>query len=626
MVLTKPFPVILDGLFVSTLLLLAGAMGSKVLKAFGIESRALTPAERLAICGALGLGLLQYLFLGLGALHVLSNLSVGLALLLLLALFGRTVTMVCRDLVSCLLRLRPATWEPMAKVLTVAICVTLCFALLNAATPITDADGTGYHIPIVKWWVEARTLTALPIVNSYWPMGGEAVMGLGFAAWSETSVKVIHWAYGVLALVALYAAGRRLTDDIGGLVAAGIFLTLALPEYSWAYIELGVALYVATATLSLIQWYRCKELCWLRLATLCAGFAGTFKLSFLLFGATLITLSIPELSRRGSTRNMLTEIVQLSALASLPILPWLIRSWILTGNPVYPFLHAVFPTPGWSPETSWAFQEYFRYYNWGITHPEWSHELRQMIRLGALALMLGLTGWSAFSIRDECQRGLVLLLGVAILISIWSLGLNVRYTLPLWPLLLLCALSLTAALWGRRLVRVTVPALVALALITTVLGWAPIPIDGFNRRRDVFADIRDSLAFQVGSLSRTDYLRKRGFNVDMVAVARREVPDEALGIIYPGTGGYYYNFKYLFSSPTHQGLIRFDTWENFNNDIDAMNVRYFICNEEIRLQALLPIYPASLNEQAFLRRLVRERAEKVAVANGEALWRILPRT
>ena len=114
--------------------------------------------------------------------------------------------------------------------LAVAIVVVLGIALILAATPVTDPDGVGYHVAALKWWMEAQTLIALPTyIHTYSPMGGEAVMGLGFATWSDTSVKVIHWAFGALTLVALYGAGSRLTNHIGGLANGGALSRLCLP-------------------------------------------------------------------------------------------------------------------------------------------------------------------------------------------------------------------------------------------------------------------------------------------------------------------------------------------------------------------------------------------------------------
>ena len=607
-ILTKPFPLVSDLLFVIALLVLAGAIGDRILRILGISQNELTTPERVALCSALGLGILDSGSTPCSLDRLGSSDFVGA-----LGPAWHRYYRYRQERSALCAGLHLAHWELTAKVLAVAIVVVLGFALILAATPVTDPDGVGYHVAALKWWMEAQTLIGLPTyIHTYSPMGGEAVMGLGFAAWSDTSVKVIHWAFGALTLVALYGAGSRLTNHIGGLVVAGLFLAFAFPHYSWAYIDLGVALYVATACLAWAHWHRSNDVRWLRTAALCAGLAATFKLTLVLFGATLIALSVPALLRRRSASQALRELVGIGALAGTPILPWLVRTWILTGNPVYPFLYTVFPTPHWSADAAWAFREYFQHYNWGTSHPEWSDNLRRGVRLSAFVFVLALTGWCGFFIRDPLRRNLALLSGLAALTHIWFLGLYVRLTLPLWPLFLLTALSFTTALWTRREVRVVAPALVVLALVLTTL------------RGDV-GNIQDSLAFQVGNLSRMDYLRKRGFNTEMIELARREIPNDAIALLYPAHG-YYYNFRGLNFTPIGQRHIRFDTWEHFNDDIDAMRVSYLICNEEVRVPPALPIDPLAANEQAFLRRLTAERAEKIAVAKGDAIWRIRPRT
>ena len=602
-----------DSLFVFGLVLLAGAIGGKVLQALQPPANDLTVAERMCLCGTLGFGILQYVILSLGALQVLSPLSVGLAILALCAVSARTMVSIVSAAAAHALALRSAAWDPIAKFWVIAIAAALCIAAIMAATPITDPDGTGYHVPVLKWWLEAHRLIELPtILPSYWPMGGEMVMGLGFAVWSDTSVKMIHWAFGVLALVALYAAGNRLTDRIGGLTAATLLLAFSFSEFSWAYIDLGVALCVATSTLAVILWLQSGDVRWLRTAALCAGFAGSFKFTLVVFGLSLIAISVPKLWRWTSWRAVLAEVLRLAALATVPIAPWLLRTWMLTGNPVYPFLSFIFPTPSWSSDTAWAFREYYQNYNWGLTHPEWSHGLRQVLRLSTFGLVLFLTAWGAFRIRATVPKFLALLSGLAALNSIWSLGLYWRHTLPLMPLFLLCALSLAVSFWTRRAVRFGVSALAVLAMVAaTVKGSA--------------GSFSDSLSYQAGSLSRVQFLKNNGFNMDMVALARRYIPSDTNAIVYPAKT-YYYDFRNLWTMPFNQGNIRFDTWENFNDDIDAMKVKYFICAEAIVIGLQLPIYAPALNEQVFLRRLIAERAEKVAVVNGDALWRILPRS
>ena len=176
-ILTKPFPLVSDLFFVIALLVLAGAIGDRILRILGISQKELTTPERVALCSALGLGILQYVFLILGALHVLSSASVALTLLALLVLFG---TGIVTSGVRYARGLQLAHWELTAKVLAVAIVVVLGIALILAATPVTDPDGVGYHVAALKWWMEAQTLIALPTyIHTYCAHGWRDGDGTG---------------------------------------------------------------------------------------------------------------------------------------------------------------------------------------------------------------------------------------------------------------------------------------------------------------------------------------------------------------------------------------------------------------------------------------------------------------
>ena len=104
-----------DSLFVFSLVLLAGAIGSKVLQALQPPANDLTVAEEVGLCGALGFGILQYVFLSLGALQALSPFSVGLALLALYAVSARTMLSIVSAAAAYALALRPAGWDAMTK-------------------------------------------------------------------------------------------------------------------------------------------------------------------------------------------------------------------------------------------------------------------------------------------------------------------------------------------------------------------------------------------------------------------------------------------------------------------------------------------------------------------------------
>ena len=161
-VLTKPFPLVSDLFFVIALLVLAGAIGDRILRILGISQKELTTPERVALCGALGLGILQYVFLILGALHVLSTVSVALTLLALLVLFGSAKSGIVSQGSTLCAKSSPGTWGTDGDNTRCCDCCRALVALILSATPTSDADGSGYHVSALKWWMEAQTPVALP--------------------------------------------------------------------------------------------------------------------------------------------------------------------------------------------------------------------------------------------------------------------------------------------------------------------------------------------------------------------------------------------------------------------------------------------------------------------------------
>ena len=46
------------------------------------------------------------------------------------------------------------------------------------------------------------------------------------------------------------------------------------------------------------------------------------------------------------------------AYSLLPVLPWLWRTWMVTGNPIYPMFAGIFPTRDWDTAAGTAFDHY----------------------------------------------------------------------------------------------------------------------------------------------------------------------------------------------------------------------------------------------------------------------------
>jgi hypothetical protein len=102
------------------------------------------------------------------------------------------------------------------------------------------------------------------------------------------------------------------------------------------------------------------------------------------------------------------------ALAALPVLPWFIRSAIMTGNPFFPLFARIIPSRDLSPAMAALFEDYNRYMLWASrAGASWSREQRQLILAGAalavvvaalLAAVSGLQGGGSVSEIFRAQQ------------------------------------------------------------------------------------------------------------------------------------------------------------------------------------------------------------------------------
>src|SRR5204863_5337257 len=175
-----------------------------------------------------------------------------------------------------------------------------------ALAPAIDSDGLGYHLLSPKRWLLSGRISYLPthlFTNS--PQGVESLFAIPMAIWSDSAAKLVHYSLGVLSIVAIYALGRRLAGSFTGAMAAGLFVlglpfvrwTVALPLFTWAFIDLGVVLMLTCAVLAWFLWRDNHSFRWLCCCGLCAGFAVSFKLTALPVPLALCALTTWQIVR-----------------------------------------------------------------------------------------------------------------------------------------------------------------------------------------------------------------------------------------------------------------------------------------------------------------------------------------
>jgi hypothetical protein len=166
--------------------------------------------------------------------------------------------------------------------------------------------------------------------------------------WGYDSVpKLIHCFYGFLTGLALCAYLSHRMNSVYGLL--GFFFFISIPAVlrlnHWAYVDLGTTFYSTASLLCLIRWREDpRASSWLALAAMSMGFAAATKPNGFVAALILSFLMVFVLAGRPqiSIGQMARQLFLFAVMAALPILPWLVKNWLQTGNPFFPLLAGFF--------------------------------------------------------------------------------------------------------------------------------------------------------------------------------------------------------------------------------------------------------------------------------------------
>ncbi|NIM04808.1 MAG: phospholipid carrier-dependent glycosyltransferase, partial [Armatimonadetes bacterium] len=238
----------------------------------------------------------------------------------------------------------------------------------------TGWDGLAYHLAVPKIYLQHHRILVLPwMSHSNFPFAMEMLYLLGLALQGQALAKLLNFSCGVLIALAVYCWGNKSIGKGAGLLGMAIFISIPLVfwEATVAYNELAFALF---CLLSIWAWWKKEEgpaSRWIILSGIFAGLALATKMlaGFLVVFMVLAILwrkieqSADDLSVKQKTKpaskrpsekadetpsNPQTGIARPIALALwlVPALlvaaPWYVKSYLWTGNPVYPFFYDIF--------------------------------------------------------------------------------------------------------------------------------------------------------------------------------------------------------------------------------------------------------------------------------------------
>ena len=337
-------------LFLSLLVLIMGAIGRKFLAKIGVTCSHFL--EGFVFATSLGLFVISYLTLFLGAVRLLYPLSAFVLLFLLVLWSSREMKDILFSVRDNFLKVKDISLELFPCFLLVIIGLTLFLSFLNCFAPPISYDTVAYHLGVPNAYIKAGRIIALPYhVYSNFPYTMEMLYTFSLLTLGENLAKLMHWLAGILTATAIYSFGRKYYSSKIGLLSAAIFLNIPWTGklLSSNYNDLGLSLFIFLSLFSLLNWLQDGKDEWLILAGIFTGVSIGTKYTALTFCFFFILIAIlfqNAYQKRGVKRG--SRLIGIYTVAALGIAsPWFVKNVILTGNPVFPFLFNIFGGGNW---------------------------------------------------------------------------------------------------------------------------------------------------------------------------------------------------------------------------------------------------------------------------------------
>ena len=249
--------------------------------------------------------------------------------------------------------------------------VVLAQLFVRTLGPWLGWDDMTAHLTLPKIYLEHGGFRRLPLnVYSHWPSNVQLIYGLGLAVGDYVLAKLLHLAFLALLTVAVYRFAARAAAPWTGVVAASLLLAndVVLVEAPVANIDIAVAFFFFMAVTLAVEFRETGRRASLVLSGLFCGCVAGSKITGLGAIACVFPLVVLGSLKRGQTpfstspqkgsdpfSNGALFVSSAFALA----LPWLVKSYVYTGDPLYPVLWKYFGGIEWSDalhEQFWQWQ------------------------------------------------------------------------------------------------------------------------------------------------------------------------------------------------------------------------------------------------------------------------------
>jgi hypothetical protein len=488
-----------------------------------------------------------------------------------------------------------------------SIVLGLCsYALLHGfvqmLVPQTAWDVLAYHLAIAKLYGAWGQMHEIPwMLHSHAPHLLQTFYALPVMLGADTVAAGVHFFCTLLLLGLTYSLGEQyLGKRMGALAAAVLLCQPVVYQYAGlAHSDAAFALFHLAATAALWRWQEKREVAWLWIGGVLSGLACASKL----FGPVLslaLALWVLKRGRKAAVRPFLLAVAAVAG-------PWYVRTWINTGNPVWPWMSSFFGGDFGAAHVDAAFV--------ASQATSWATLSGDLMRQGAHFLLVPLIALGLWRRRlSPLTRFLLwpVLLYAVFFVAVPSTGVW-RYFFPLYPALVLAFVE-----WAKAVKKPVAYVAFAMALSPAVLA---------AQNNQLFAALSLKSQARPNAAPRELYLERSldffGFYQKVNAILG---PQDKV-MLWREIRGAHLTVPYLWGDPVNQGMLRMqrsfdvtvaDSAARVRAQLQQLGVTHVLSNFKNRIYQPGASY-YSKRDQAVMDQVLKDRVALLS-ENGLALY------
>ncbi len=215
-------------------------------------------------------------------------------------------------------------------------------------TPPIARDALIHHLALPRLWIEQGRFFHLPWADfSYYPMNIDLLYLVPLYFQNDVLPQFIHLSFGLGTGLLIFLYLKDKLGDNWGLTGFLVFFNtpIVLRLSTYAYVDLGMTFFITASVYSFIQWkkgFYTKKI-WFLISAIAMGLALGSKYNALIaFAFMNMALVFCYARDTGQQKKALASGVLFLLVVFLVASPWLIKNFLLTGNPVYPLFPNIF--------------------------------------------------------------------------------------------------------------------------------------------------------------------------------------------------------------------------------------------------------------------------------------------